>query len=137
MTERRMEAYYYGFAPTGNDHVDAILEAVARAGKAYHHTEDWNDKPEWGDGKSEVERIQEAAHAAAKAFQEEQGGAEILDEEGMAANDKLARLAYLILNCDLGTEKGLRAKHYAEYCLGQRMDDPEGQTSKGTDNADI
>jgi hypothetical protein len=67
MSERRLNAYYYSFDSTGNDDVDAILEAVARAGKAYHHTEDWSDTEGW-DGKpvkSEVEKIQEAAQALA------------------------------------------------------------------------
>ena len=69
MTERRMDGYYYGFYPTGCDPVDEILSAVACAGKAYHHTESWNDPP-WGDpeGKTERDKIQEAADKAAKIF---------------------------------------------------------------------
>lgn len=39
----RMDAYYYGFQMTGVLAVDLILSAVACAGKAYHHTEDWNN----------------------------------------------------------------------------------------------
>jgi DUF1365 family protein len=34
MTERYMRAYYHTFEPTGDDKIDAILEAVAMAGKA-------------------------------------------------------------------------------------------------------
>jgi hypothetical protein len=39
----RMNAYYYGFAPTGLEVIDKILSAVACAGKAYHHTDQWNE----------------------------------------------------------------------------------------------
>jgi len=37
----RMDAYYYGFQRTGFQPVDAILSAVAVAGKGSHHTESW------------------------------------------------------------------------------------------------
>lgn len=40
----RMDAYYYGFARTGVEAIDRILSAVACAGKAFHHTEDWNNR---------------------------------------------------------------------------------------------
>ena len=39
----RMNAYYFRFDSTGVGAVDAILSAVAIAGKGAHHTEDWND----------------------------------------------------------------------------------------------
>lgn len=39
----RMDAYYYGFTRTGFEPVDAILSAVAVAGKGSHHTESWGD----------------------------------------------------------------------------------------------
>ena len=39
----RMHAYYFGFTPTGEELIDRILSAVASAGKAYHHTEDWTE----------------------------------------------------------------------------------------------
>lgn len=39
----RMDAYYFGFNPTGVGAIDAILSAVAIAGKGAHHTENWND----------------------------------------------------------------------------------------------
>ena len=69
MTERRMNAYYYSFEPTGCDPVDEILSAVACAGKAYHHTDSWDDPP-WGDPDAPTERdkIQDAANKAAAAF---------------------------------------------------------------------
>lgn len=38
----RMGAYYYEFNRTGVGLVDAILSAVAIAGKGAHHTWDWS-----------------------------------------------------------------------------------------------
>ena len=71
--DRRMDAYYYGFDPTGVPEIDAILSAVAHAGKGYHHTESWSDDPgEWGrygPGRSMAEVIQAAANEAALAWE--------------------------------------------------------------------
>lgn len=39
----RMNAYYYGFGETGVPEIDKILSAVACAGKAFHHTENWTE----------------------------------------------------------------------------------------------
>ncbi len=66
----RMDGYYYGFASTGVQEIDAILSAVACAGKAYHHTEDWNNQcdnyePDHFAGSTPVEWIQDAANRAA------------------------------------------------------------------------
>lgn len=61
----RMNAYYYGFMPTGCEPIDKILSAVATAGKAFHHTEDWNETMSYY-GKSPVQLIQEAAENAAR-----------------------------------------------------------------------
>lgn len=59
----RMDAYYFGFSATGERVIDEILSAVACAGKAYHHTDNWNDSD---DGEpSYAELIQEAADRAA------------------------------------------------------------------------
>ena len=73
--EQRMDAYYYGFEPTGVVEIDRILSAVACAGKAYHHTEEWNSEIIYGTssgapdpflrGKNPVEWIQNAAYDAA------------------------------------------------------------------------
>lgn len=43
-----MRAYFHTFTPTGCDAVDAILEAVALAGKANHYTGDWGDDESLG-----------------------------------------------------------------------------------------
>lgn len=69
----RMDAYYYSFDRTGVEAIDRILCAVASAGKAYHHTECWNDDhgPRVNcEGDTPAEWIQNAANAAAKFIQE-------------------------------------------------------------------
>ena len=48
MSERYMSAYYHTFEPTGVAAVDATLEAVALAGKGYHHTGSWADAEQYG-----------------------------------------------------------------------------------------
>lgn len=68
----RMNAYYYSFDPTGNPYIDKILSAVACAGKAFHHTREWNDEDTCvlHSGNSPVEWIQNAANEAAKFIKE-------------------------------------------------------------------
>lgn len=66
--ERRMDGYYYGFTTTGVDVVDKVLGAVACAGKAYHHTEDWGENTGPYDdhtGATPVDWIQNAARESA------------------------------------------------------------------------
>lgn len=73
----RLDAYYYGFEPTGDEQIDRILSAVACAGKAYHRTESWGEEMSYGTpngapepflrGKCPVEWIQNAAIDAAQA----------------------------------------------------------------------
>lgn len=74
----RMNAYHYGFTPTGIDPIDKILSAVCCAGKAYHHTEDWNKDNSAGIGFAEgftgptpVDWIQNAANEAAELFRKQ------------------------------------------------------------------
>lgn len=67
----RMDAYYYSFEPTGVPEIDRILSAVACAGKAYHHTNDWDEKttPRPGHvGETPIDWIQNAAKDAAEAW---------------------------------------------------------------------
>ena len=59
-----IDSYFIGFEATGNPKIDAILVAIAKAGKAYHSTEGWNDDRWEGDG-SYLEAIQQAANDAA------------------------------------------------------------------------
>lgn len=95
-TPMRMDAYYFSFTPTGCEAVDKVLSAVACAGKAYHHTEDWREQPgawEPHTGDSPVEWIQNAANEAAAAM------AQVAELRARAeAAEKLAadRLAELI-----------------------------------------
>ncbi len=67
----RMNAYYYHFDETGVRVIDEILSAVACAGKAYHHTDMWDDKPDFeGKKPSCVDNIQNAANRAANHFRD-------------------------------------------------------------------
>jgi hypothetical protein len=68
--ELRMDAYYYSFGSTGVPEIDLILSAVACAGKAYHHTEMWNEECEWTphEGNAPVDWIYNAAAKAAEAL---------------------------------------------------------------------
>lgn len=71
MTDLNLNAYYYSFDPTGVEVVDQILAAVAAAGKAFHHTEWWNDAMEGPfrsikEGQTPAEAIQESAVEAAE-----------------------------------------------------------------------
>lgn len=65
-------AYYYSFDATGNEAIDKILHAVARAGKAYHNTSEWYEEDQYGGEPlvSYAERIQIAANDAAKTLNE-------------------------------------------------------------------
>lgn len=64
-----LSGYYIDFEPTGEFAIDLILSAVARAGKAYHSTDCWNDEtPLYDDrfrGECPVDWIQNAANDAA------------------------------------------------------------------------
>lgn len=68
--EPYLQSYWFGFTSTGLAHVDAILEAVCRAGKAYHSTEWWNDEGAF-DGPTYQDLIQAAADALAAKIREE------------------------------------------------------------------
>lgn len=63
-----LNAYYYSFRETGCGPVDAILAAVAHAGKAYHHTDQWDDEPPFGFDETCIESIQRMAQEAARDF---------------------------------------------------------------------
>ena len=71
----RMDAYYYGFNRTGFGPVDAILSAVAVAGKGSHHTESWGgnesawfygDRPGLPSADGAEDLIQKTADLAAR-----------------------------------------------------------------------
>lgn len=63
--DARMDAYYYSFRHTGLAVIDRILSAVATAGKAYHHTEEWGEAGTWNDKPTHESRIQSAADESA------------------------------------------------------------------------
>jgi hypothetical protein len=62
--DRRFNAYYFSFDPTGNEDIDRILAAVALAGKMFHHTEGWTED-DIGWGYDLIDLIQAAANTAA------------------------------------------------------------------------
>ena len=67
--ELRMNAYYYSFSKTDSQSVNLILSAVACAGKASHHTDDWSNTCDFSypphEGRSPIDWIQNAANQAA------------------------------------------------------------------------
>lgn len=71
---RSFDAYYYSFSPIGEYRFDVILHAVAKAGKAYHGTEDWGNETapytEHLSGESPVDWIWNAVASANGEFQE-------------------------------------------------------------------
>jgi hypothetical protein len=69
--DRRMDSYYFGFDPTGDERIDLVLAAVALAGKGYHSTECWTDEI-WDRPYSYIDLIQAAANAAAERSEGEQ-----------------------------------------------------------------
>ena len=94
IAKMRMNAYYYGFSPTGSRPIDRILSAVACAGKAYHHTECWQDEsPAYGEhvGDTPIDWIQNAANDAASDIRK----ATLLEaaEAANAEGEKLEHLA--------------------------------------------
>lgn len=69
----RMDAYYYGFTDQKSPELQLVLSAVACAGKAFHHTEDWNDAAspyEGHEGVTPIEWIERAAEKADTALVE-------------------------------------------------------------------
>ena len=46
--DAQLNAYYYGFDKTNCGPIDAVLSAVAVAGKGSHNTIDWNNTDTYG-----------------------------------------------------------------------------------------
>jgi hypothetical protein len=70
-TKPSLSSYYYGFTETGVEEIDLILSAVAYAGRAFHHTDQWQEDctPYPGHtGTTPEEWIQNAANRAAEKF---------------------------------------------------------------------
>jgi hypothetical protein len=68
--ERCLSAYYYGFQHTKDDYIDAILEAVAMAGKSFHSTSEWTEENDFLDGLSYAQLIQNKADEASDKHEE-------------------------------------------------------------------
>lgn len=68
--DRRLDSYFFSFEATGVEPIDRILAAIARAGKAYHSTESWDESADFRseDGPSHIDLIQSAANSAADAY---------------------------------------------------------------------
>ena len=105
--DRRMNAYYYSFDPTGQPAIDAILSAVAHAGKGYHHTESWRDDGEWsrwGEGRSVVDVIQAAANEAALALLDAAAERDALRAERDALAEKVEDLECVLAGAGVCVE---------------------------------
>ena len=99
----RMNAYYYSFDKTEVNKIDLILSAVAHAGKAFHHTDQWNEKIgyqiEDTTGSTPVEWIQNAANAAAKEFQRIPELEQRIRELEAERNASIIRLSEQTMEC--------------------------------------
>ena len=66
--KRIFSAYYYQFTATGVLEIDQILMAVARAGKRFHNTDQWDETIMGSTEPTPTEEIQKAADRAAAAI---------------------------------------------------------------------
>lgn len=96
-------AYFYSFEPTGNAKIDAILEAVARAGKMYHNASDWDEES------GVVKAIQDAAIVAAK------------QPDPPVTAQRLREIAYRRLDTAVGDE----LRKLADWLERTALPDPE------------
>lgn len=89
--ERYMRAYFHEFTPTRVDAVDAVLEAIALAGKGYHYTGDWTDADQYGpDGYWSL--IQLVANNAAVAFRSISAKLAAVERERDTLTERLAQM---------------------------------------------
>jgi len=65
--DRKYNAYYYSFEPTGDEDIDLLLASFALAGKLAHHTENWSDDRDWSEhyGAAPATQIQALANQLA------------------------------------------------------------------------
>lgn len=78
--DARMDAYYYGFDRTGIDEIDAVLSAVAIAGKGSHHTESWSDSDSaW-------------FYSGREGLPDAEGAAELIEETAKQSAQRLAAI---------------------------------------------
>ena len=94
---RRLDAYYYSFSETGSVPIDAILSAVAIAGKSCHNTDRWTEDDEWsrwGVGRSLVDVIQCAANEAAAGLLDAAAERDALRDTLEETEGRLSRLLW-------------------------------------------
>lgn len=78
--DARMDAYYYGFDRTGVDEIDAVLSAVAIAGKGSHNTDSWGDSGSaW-------------FYTGREGLPDAEGAAELIEETAKQSAQRLAKL---------------------------------------------
>lgn len=130
----RLDAYYYGFEPTGQDAIDKILSAVACAGKAFHHTESWTDEaiaPNYHTGANPAEWIQSAAVKAAEevARLRAERDAEREGWEKASAYVEQQTQANAALRAEVDALKA-RVRYYADaLCMGRLIALRDGGTT--------
>jgi hypothetical protein len=108
----RMSAYYYAFEPTGCRPVDAVLSAVACAGKAYHYTADWTEPcspyEDVHRGVTPIDWIQNAAVDAARELAAARAEVETYRDSCAAKADRIDRLGETVVRLR-GEVEGLQS----------------------------
>lgn len=95
MTE--FDAYYYSFEPTKCSPVNEILKAVARAGKMYHNTSDWQGDPNGTFPTPDaVQMMQDAADEAASEYDTLKAKADMHDELVVSLRMSLDYIATMV-----------------------------------------
>lgn len=128
-------AYYYNFKKTGNILVDSILQSVSCAGKAFHHTEQWND--ETGDmydqkGETPVAWIQNTANEVAQKlnsnkmylFTYDPPYGEKVCVVTYELSDEIIKNVLLSFDCfknNIETESGYRFMDYIDTCTVEEL----------------
>lgn len=134
----RMHAYYYAFAATGERAVDVVLSAVACAGKAYHHTDNWSDDCEPYEevhrGGSCVDWIQNAANDAASAIAalraERDAAVALLDVPEHASHQRIYHLQQsikFIANIARGQGFANRKQEPNEQMIGRALSEQHAE----------
>ncbi len=94
--KEKFQAYWYEFEATGITAVDAILDAVARAGKAYHNTEMWGDSDYQHDGETFADVIQRHANNGAAEVAQLKATCDRADEVIAGLEKKVAKIDRLL-----------------------------------------
>lgn len=116
--DRRLNAYYFSFDSTGSPIIDAILSAVAYAGKSYHHTESWARGSRWDEGRSYVDVIQAAANEAANKLTDADALRAELAHMTEARDNARAEVERLTTQVTEVREAHSAASADMQYCIG-------------------